>query len=150
MQISKGIAYLAVVASIAMGIIGSSCKSSNQKQSTKPLVVQMQTLKISPELLAEGVADTIKFGRMRSGEIIPKSLKIENESDKAMVLLRHVTSCGCVTVEYERKPISPKQSSVINFTYDSRGQQGWQMKLMEFYFADSATPMKIYFDAEVE
>ena len=97
-----------------------------------------------------GLRDTLNFGSMHQGEVVAKSLKITNRDTVPIVLLRHVTSCGCVDVIYDRKPIGPNQSTVIEFKFDSKSLLGWQMKLMEFYFADKATPMKIYIDAEVE
>lgn len=87
---------------------------------------------------------------MRQGEQVIKDLKLENIGQTPMVLLRHVTSCGCINIEYERKPIVPTESCQMHFTYDSRGQSGWQMKLLELYFANSATPIKLYIEAEVE
>ena len=63
---------------------------------------------------------------------------------------RATTSCGCVNVLYDRKPVAPGESTVIEFELDSKSLSGWQMKLMEFYFADKVTPLKIYLEAEVE
>ena len=123
--------------------------NSNAGQAKIPMV-NVQTIKISPESLNKGIKDTLRFGVMRQGEQVIKDLRLVNESEKPMVLLRHVTSCGCVNIEYERKPITPNESSDIHFIYDSRGQAGWQMKLLEFYFADSGTPLKLYIEAEVE
>ena len=141
-----------VVATAIAALAGYSCgntpKSSTEQ--TKTPAPYVQTIKISPEALNRGVCDTLRFGVMRQGEQVIKDLRLENTSEVPMVLLRHVTSCGCVNIEYERKPITPKQSSDIHFTYNSRGQMGWQMKLLEFYFADSGTPLKLYIEAEVE
>lgn len=128
---------------------GGNANSAKQTEKVTP-TLQIQSVKISPEALSNGLSDTLRFGVMRQGEQVIKDLRLENVAATPMVLLRHVTSCGCVNIEYDRKPIAPQQSCNIHFTYDSRGQQGWQMKLLEFYFADSATPLKIYIDAEVE
>ena len=152
MQASVGRITTLVAATLAAVALVSSCGNatkSNTEQAKAP-IANVQSVKISPEALNNGLKDTLRFGVMRQGEQVIKDLRIENESDKPMVLLRHVTSCGCVNIEYERKPIPAKQSSDIHFVYDSRGQAGWQMKLLEFYFADSVTPLKLYIEAEVE
>ena len=115
---------------------------------TKP--ISTQQIEVSDEALTLGLRDTINFGKMRQGEIVAKSLRVVNNNTKPMVLLRHVTTCGCVNVLYDRKPIASGESTVIEFELDSRSLQGWQMKLMEFYFADKGTPLKIYIEAEVE
>ena len=110
----------------------------------------IQTVAVSNTNLQEGLCDTLHFGKMRHGEIIHKQLRIQNESDRPMVILRHVTSCGCTTVNYDRRPIAAGESTTIDFEFNSRGETGWQMKLMEFYFAEKDTPLKIYIEAEVE
>ena len=121
-----------------------------QKSLTPTREVTMQEVEYSDEQLQLGIRDTLNFGRMRQGEVIVKKLKITNRDTKPIVLLRHVTSCGCLKINYERKPIAPGASSVINFEFDSKSLEGWQMKLLELYFADKDTPIKIYIDAEVE
>ena len=151
MQVSVG--KIATVMAVAMAALASySCGNTPKRgaEQAKIPTPNVQTIKISPEALSNGVCDTLRFGVMRQGEQVIKDLRLENTSEAPMVLLRHVTSCGCVNIEYERKPITPKQSSDIHFTYNSRGQMGWQMKLLEFYFADSGTPLKLYIEAEVE
>ena len=128
-----------------------SCKPKTNIQKLEPTqLVPTQSIELSEQALDLGIRDTLDFGKMRQGEIITKSIKITNLDSKPMVLLRHVTSCGCVKVLYDRKPIATNESSVIEFQLDSKSLSGWQMKLMEFYFADKATPMKIYLEAEVE
>ena len=148
-KISRGIIAL-IAASIAL--FSTSCGGNSRKQQAKSKLpaIKVQTVKLSSELLSKGVTDTLRFGVMRQGEQVLKDLRLENVGQSPLVLLRHVTSCGCVNIEYERKPIAPEQSCDVHFIYDSRGQAGWQMKLLEFYFADSATPLKLYIEAEVE
>ena len=112
--------------------------------------VNTQTIAITADDVEQGVADTLRFGKMRSGEIIAKTLRVENRCNRPIVLLRHTTTCGCIKINYDRKPIAPGQSGEIYFEFDSRTLYGWQMKLMELYFADSDSPLKIYIEAEVE
>ena len=132
-------------------ILGLGCKSKSNIQRLEPTKpISMQSLNVCSQSLEMDLRDTLDFGSMRQGEVITKSLRINNCDTEPLVLLRHVTSCGCVDVLYDRKPIAPNDSTVIEFEFNSKSLSGWQMKLMEFYFADKATPMKIYIDAEVE
>lgn len=138
-----------LIALLALLIVG--CKPKEEVKRLEPSQnVEMQSVKYSEEALEQGLRDTLDFGKMRQGEIIAKKLEVKNEGQRPMVLLRHVTTCGCVSVLYDRKPVAPGESAVIEFELDSKSLQGWQMKLMEFYFADKGTPMKIYIEAEVE
>lgn len=120
------------------------------KNVTMGSAVNTQTIAITADDVEQGVADTLRFGKMRSGEIIAKTLRVENRCNRPIVLLRHTTTCGCIKINYDRKPIAPGQSGEIYFEFDSRTLYGWQMKLMEFYFAEKGNPMKIYAEAEVE
>lgn len=105
---------------------------------------------LTEEAFEAGISDTLQLGRMRQGEIIAKTIRLHNGSGKPVVIIREATSCGCTTAQYLRQPIAPSSSCDIAIEFDSQGQLGWQMKLMEFYFAEKATPLKIYIDAEVE
>ena len=141
--------HLVIILALSTLIAG--CKPKGEVKKLEPTqTVVTQSVEFSDEGLEAGLRDTLNFGKMRHGEIIAKSLQVTNKSQRPIVLLRHVTSCGCVNVLYDRKPIAPGESSVIEFELDSKSLQGWQMKLMEFYFADKDTPMKIYLEAEVE
>ena len=107
-------------------------------------------LHVDAAVLADGAADTLCLGRMRQGEKAVKRLRIENGCDKPLVIVRHSTTCGCVVPEYERRPIAPGESADIVFTFDSQGEYGWQMKLLDFYLSSSERPLKVYVEAEVE
>jgi hypothetical protein len=120
----------------------------NSPQKTNRIADREITL--SEEAFGAGISDTLQLGRMRQGEIIAKTIRLHNGSDRPVVILREVTSCGCTMAQYLRQPIAPASSCDITIEFNSQGQLGWQMKLMEFYFAEKATPLKIYIDAEVE
>ncbi len=135
----------ATVAAIAL--CATACGPQKGKTATEYAELSMT---VTPAVMQHGATDTLRFGRMHQGETAVKSLRVENGCDKPIVALRHVASCGCVTLDYGRRPIAPEASEIIRFEFDSRGEYGWQMKLVEFYFADSARPMKFYIEAEVE
>ena len=141
--------YIAFVALFCTACGGG--KASKPTNELTPVAkINQQSVVVDGEAIERGISDTLRFGRMRSGEIIAKTLRIENNCDRPIVLLRHTTTCGCIKINYDRKPIAPKSSAEIRFEFDSRTLHGWQMKLMEFYFADKVTPLKIYLEAEVE
>ena len=141
--------YIVAMALICLGACGGR-QTATTSQPQDVIAANIQTVAVNNSILQEGVRDTLHFGRMRQGEIIRKQLRIQNEGGGPMVILRHVTSCGCTTVNYERKPIAAGESTIIDFEFNSRGEVGWQMKLMGFYFAEKDTPLKIYIEAEIE
>ena len=112
--------------------------------------VNIQQVEINEKSIEQGVSDTLQFGRMHSGEVIAKTLRFKNSTSHPLVLLRHTTTCGCIKVEYDRRPIAVNSWGEIRFEFDTRTLQGWQLKLMEFYFAEKSKPLKVYAEAEVE
>ena len=144
----KALAYIATLLLLCTSCGARAPKAD--KNVTMGSAVNTQTIAITADDVEQGVADTLSFGKMRSGEIIAKTLRVENRCNRPIVLLRHTTTCGCIKINYDRKPIAPGQSGEIYFEFDSRTLYGWQMKLMEFYFAEKGNPMKIYAEAEVE
>ena len=144
----KALAYIATLLLLCTSCGARAPKAD--KNATMGSAVNTQTIAITADDVEQGVADTLRFGKMRSGEIIAKTLRVENRCNRPIVLLRHTTTCGCIKINYDRKPIAPGQSGEIHFEFDSRTLYGWQMKLMEFYFAEKGNPMKIYAEAEVE
>lgn len=139
---------------IASILLFASCGtgSKSDKASSQAVTTQanMQSVVIDNDAIEQGTSDTLRFGQMRSGEIIAKRLRVENGCNHPIVLLRHTTTCGCIKITYDRKPIAPNSSTEILFEFDSRTLHGWQMKLMEFYFAEKGKPLKVYAEAEVE
>ena len=144
----KALAYIATLLLLCTACGARAPKAD--KYATMGSAVNTQTIAITADDVEQGVADTLRFGKMRSGEIIAKTLRVENRCNRPIVLLRHTTTCGCIKINYDRKPIAPGQSGEIHFEFDSRTLYGWQMKLMEFYFAEKGNLMKIYAEAEVE
>lgn len=132
-------------------LLCTACGDGNAtKTDTTTAAINTQEITIKPEAIENGISDTLKFGKMRSGEIIAKTVRVTNGCNHPIVLLRHTTTCGCIKISYDRKPIAPQGSADIHFEFDTRTLHGWQMKLMEFYFAEKGKPMKIYAEAEVE
>jgi hypothetical protein len=141
--------YLIIATALIAALASGGC-SPKHKRLTTTVDVTAQEIMLSDEALQLGIKDTLQFGSMRQGEVVVKSLRIRNCTSQPIVLLRHATSCGCVKVSYDRKPIATGESLMVDFEFDSKSLQGWQMKLLELYFADKDTPVKIYIDAEVE
>jgi hypothetical protein len=143
----RAIGYF-VVAILLCTACGANAPKANN--ANEVAAINMQSIAIEADAIENGISDTLRFGKMRSGEIIVKRLRVENHCSHPIVLLRHTTTCGCIKITYDRKPIAPKSSADITFEFDSRTLHSWQMKLMEFYFAEKGKPLKVYAEAEVE
>ena len=108
------------------------------------------TLEISDETLTEGTSDTIRFGRLHSGEKGIKRFRLQNTSSRTWVVARYEVSCECVTPEFDRRPLKPGEEIPFSVRFDSRGEHGWQMKLLKLYASGSEEPLRIYVEADVD
>lgn len=109
-----------------------------------------QVIVLTDSTLASGGADTVRFGRLHEGETALRLLSLRNDGTEPTVVVGHETTCGCVALEYERRPVKPGESLPVRMTFDSRGEYGWQMKLLTLRLGAKALPLRIYVEAEVE
>ncbi len=109
-----------------------------------------KTIVFGVERLEYTFADTLQLGIAHQGEVLTQRIRLENTGQEPLVITHHEAHCGCTEVEYSRQPIERGEYRDITIRYNTRGQSGWQMKLLELYFAQKEYPLKIYIDIEVE
>ena len=63
---------------LAVILLCSSCKGGSAQHAKANKVVALRTVRIDPSLGERPISDTIRLGRLRSGEIIAKTIRIEN------------------------------------------------------------------------
>lgn len=109
-----------------------------------------QSIEITDSTLHCGATpDTLRFGRLNAGEIAVKRITLHNSTDEPIVILRHETTCHCASFKYDHRPIVPDASVDIDCTFDSRGAEGWQMKLVKIYLSGASYPLTIFIEADV-
>lgn len=134
--------------------VAASCGGGRPAQTADPAAQRGETLRIEAPASADGSApairtDTVRFGRLRSGEIAVKPIWIENGCERPIVIASYTTSCGCVSVEYEPRPIAPGDAQQIAFRFDTRGELGWQLKIIRIFFGGDCPPLRVLVDADV-
>lgn len=94
--------------------------------------------------------DTIDFGRVRAGEVVERTVALENKGVAPLVIVTTDTSCGCLELDYVREPISAGEKSVAKMTFYSSGYNYFVPRA--FYIVTSATmgPKKIIVTADME
>ncbi len=126
----------------------SSLVSQSKEQATKGEVTPKLFLNIGQN---EGApTDTIHLGRMREGEIIKSAFEIRNTSEEPLVILSIRVDCGCAKATYDTSPIMAGKSRRIDFTFNSAGRPGVQIKYFDVQFAREELNTRVYLDAEVE
>ena len=94
--------------------------------------------------------DTLRLGRMQRGEQLSFRFHLQNQTEKPQVILGHEITCGCIDLLYENKPIMPMQYHPVEMRFDSRGLNGWQLKLFRLQLLGAETPFTLFVEAEVE
>jgi len=105
---------------------------------------------VSDRSLRAGVSDTLRFGRLRSGETARLEAAFCNGGGEPIVILRSESSCGCTMLEYEPQPIMPGDTLSVAVRFDTSGQRGWLFKVLRVYFSGAERPLRLYVEAEVE
>lgn len=108
------------------------------------------TIALTDSTFTLGGTDTVRFGRMRSGEIAVQRLWIENRSPRPTAIVSYETSCGCTSLEFDPQPIRSGEAQRASLTFDSRGEYGWQLKTLDITLAGAARPLRILVEAEIE
>ena len=103
---------------------------------------------LTDSLLHQGGADTIRFGRMGSGEIAVMRFSLENRTPKPLVIVSTRRSCGCTSLDYDARPIAPGETRTLEMTFDSRGEYGWQLKRMDILFGESGA-LRLFVEADL-
>jgi hypothetical protein len=109
-----------------------------------------KSIEFGAERLEYTFADTLQLGIAHQGEVLTQRIRLKNTGTEPLVISHHEAHCGCTEVEYSRQPIESGEYRDVTIRYNTRGQSGWQMKLLELYFAQKEYPLKIYIDIEVE
>lgn len=134
-----------ILAAAAAALLAASCGAPRTAPERKG-----RTIVITNTVAAQGGTDTVRFGRMRSGEIGRLPLWIENASERATAILSYQRSCGCTTLEFDAEPLVPGEARRASLTLDTRGERGWMLKTLDLKLAGAERPLRIFVEAEVE
>lgn len=117
----------------------------------KPVVERKgRIITITDTILDAGGTDTVRFGRMRSGEIAVMRFWIENSAARPTAITSYERTCGCTTLEFDAQPIKTGEAQQVSLSFDSRGVWGWQLKALDITLAGASKPLRIFVEADVE
>ncbi len=134
---------LALITLTGCGGRGNAPATAPEKATNLPL----QTVINVTDTLA---GDTLRLGRMHSGEVVAMGIGVHNNTDKPIVITHTETTCGCTDIDYPSQPIGVGDTAHIEVRFDSQGFFGWQFKRVRLYTSAEVLPLTIYVEAEVE
>lgn len=132
---------------LLLGLLTLSCTPRKARLASRPAGPE---LLLTDSALRCGISDTLRFGHMHEGEAGMRRIGLRNASSQTIVLTHHELSCHCIDPIYERRPLRTGESTSIEIRFDTRGERGWQMKLLKLYTSESQQPIRLFIEAEVD
>ena len=126
-----------------------SCGNGSKQAGTGNNRLFRQVIDMDAGSALANARDSIDFGRMKQGEVAEYTLGIRNADTAAMVILDILNGCGCTALEYDKSPVMPGDTAAITLRYDSKGQFGTQLKLIQIVTSFSQKPHNVRIMADV-
>lgn len=117
-------------------LMGAACSERSGKKSLGPEVLENPATAGDPQGNSTGQArisfdkDEHNFGKVIQGEVISYSFRVSNEGEGPLVIADVTSTCGCTVGEYPKQPLQPGEEGFIRVTFDSKGRQGFQSKVV--------------------
>ena len=105
---------------------------------------------LTDSILTAGGTDTVRFGRLGSGEIAQLRIWLANDASRPVAVASYRRSCGCTTLEFDAQPIAPGDARQVTLTFDSRGERGWQLKALDITLAGGQRPLRLFVESDIK
>ena len=89
----------------------------------------------------------LDFGKFSLHDKQTSEIKITNTGKQRLVIHHIITSCGCIQVEYDKRPITPNDTSIQTIRYEAE-KSGRFNKSLTIYANAKGAPLKIYVRGE--
>ena len=119
-------------------------------QRPAPKAYKGRIIEISDSTLVRGSSDTIRFGKLHSGEIAVMHFRLQNSSTRPIAVTGVDKTCGCTSLEYPQQPLTPTSYEDCSLTFDSRGIRGWQLKVVDLKLSATDRKLRLWVEAHVE
>ncbi|MFI3262817.1 MAG: DUF1573 domain-containing protein [Rikenellaceae bacterium] len=94
---------------------------------------EVETTKVGEVFLLDTIVNNVdniigvkKLGTVNSGEILTGSFHIKNVTSESLVLVNINGYCGCLQLDYDKKPILSGETRKIGYTFDTKQKHGFQ------------------------
>ncbi len=77
-------------------------------------------LNVFSQAKIEALEIVYDFDTVANGGAVVHNFKFVNIGNKPLVISRANTTCGCDVTSWSREPISPGDTTIINYKYDSK------------------------------
>ncbi len=98
----------------------------------------------------ERSCDTVVMGVMHEGERVVRKIRFVNRTGEPLTLIDYRSSCGCTAITLPRRAIAPGSYADADCSFDSRGEYGEQLNVVEIATSDAGTEAILLVESEVE
>ena len=74
------------------------------------------------------------FGQVKQNQVLEHGFTLKNNTDKALNITGHNTSCGCTVSEIAKKTLEPGESAEVKVQFNSKGYKG---KVQQFVYVNT-------------
>lgn len=128
-------------------------KNEAEKTEQQTIVAEeasKQVLELSDSIFQIRSADTVAFGVLSKGVEARRHFEVVNSGDKPFVIVSADISCGCIALDYPRKPIMVGESADMLLVLDTEDQRGIVYKTVRLKTSLNAKEYLLVVTAEVE
>jgi hypothetical protein len=109
--------------------LSASCGNKGANVKTNPAKISTSEKNGSSGIVF--IREIHNFGTLKAGEIVSFSFIFTNNGTILLSIKKAETSCGCIKVQYDKNDISPLEKSAIEVIFDTSGEWGNQLKMVE-------------------
>lgn len=77
--------------------------------------------------------DLYDFDTIREGQNIIENIQYINEGQQPFFITEVKVTCGCTIPSYDKKPVNPKDTGLIQVEFKSKGKEGFVMNKLAVY-----------------
>ena len=141
------IGYMKGLAVISMAVLYllSACTGGNTKAIADPETIVSDTGKA--ELVF--VDYEHDFGKVEEGEKVSYVFRFENKGTANLVIKSASATCGCTVPRFDKRPVKPGESGMLEVVFNTAGREGRQTKMITVVSNSSKPEMLLRISAEI-
>lgn len=66
----------------------------------------------------------INIGDVEEGTLVQRKIKIKNDGDTPLILMKPIKSCNCTAVRFSKEVVNPQDTGVIEVEINTEHKQG--------------------------
>jgi hypothetical protein len=124
---------------IALGMVGLLLTQSAAEHLLGPQTVTSASVSGKPQVVLDRTE--WDFGNVTAGETLRATFLVKNAGDRDLILLKHRSSCGCLTPDFSEAALPPGQSRELRVDIRTDRLHGPVRKRQSYTTNDAQKPL---------